>query len=105
MTRITDMITEIQKHQHTKSEWKNALLRNNVYLLPECGTDAEKEYIAGYTQAKIGDLDGRKEAKLLRNRIVKELLSDGWETWTEPESHMGGSPYVEWRFSAARVKQ
>jgi hypothetical protein len=107
MTRIAgEMITEIKRHQHTKTEWKNALIFNGgVFMFPEAeSANKEKEYLAGYTQAKLGDSIGRKEAKNRRNSIVKQLRADGWETWTEPESHSGGTSTFEYGFSAARVK-
>lgn len=89
--------------QHTKKEWENALRNNNIFLFPDSGDKSGKEFLAGYTQAEIGDITGRKESRLLRNKIIKELRGDGWQTFTEPESHMGGSPYMEYPFSAARV--
>ncbi len=90
------------QYTHTKNEWKHALMQNGVSLFPDT-PETTKEFIAGYTQAKIGSIYERREAQKLRNKIVKEMRSDGWQTWTEPESHMGGTDTMEYAFSAARV--
>jgi hypothetical protein len=85
----------------TKHEWKQTIRNANISLFPDVATNG-KEHIAGYTTARIGDINGRKEARLLRDRLVKNMRSDGWQTWTEPESRMGGSAYVDYAFGASR---
>jgi hypothetical protein len=87
----------------TKAEIKNWLLENGAFLFPAT-QEQDKEYLAGYVQAGIGDIQGRREAKRKRGAILKQLRSDGWETWSEPESHTGGTSWMEYPFSAARLK-
>jgi hypothetical protein len=87
----------------TKHEWKDTIRNADISLFPDV-PEKDKEHIAGYVSAKVGDIYGRKEAQTLRNKLVKNMRSDGWETWIEPASHIGGSPTVEFAFSASRVK-
>lgn len=94
-------------YKHTKTEWKNALLfSKKVYLFPDVPEPENKEYIAGYTTAlHKHDIVDCKEAEKDRNRIVKEMRSDGWQTWTEPGDSIGGSTTKEYAFSAMRIKE
>ena len=89
----------------TKTEWKNTILQANIHLFPDTPETNGKEYIAGYTQAKIGSIFERKESRKTRDRLLKNMRSDGWQTYTEPESHMGGTDTMEYAFSAARIKE
>ena len=84
------------------AEWKEMMLKNNICLFPDT-PNTDKEYIAGYLSAKIGSIYERKQARLTRDKLVKNMRSDGWQTWTEPESHIGGSDTMEYSFSAART--
>jgi hypothetical protein len=95
------------KYNHTKQEWKNALMfSKKVSLFPDVPEPGNKEYIAGYTTAlHKHDIVDCKEAEKDRNRIVKEMCADGWQTWTEPGSSMGGLGTKEYSFSAMRIKE
>ena len=95
------------KNKHTKTEWKNALLfSKKVYLFPDVPEPENKEYIAGYTMAlHKNSISHCKEAENDRNRIVKELRADGWQTWTEPGASIGGLGTKEYSFSAMRTKE
>ena len=95
------------KYNHTKQEWKNALIfSKKVSLFPDAPEPGNKEYIAGYTTAlhKNSMIDCA-EAEKDRNRIVKELRADGWQTWTEPGASIGGLGTKEYSFSAMRTKE
>ena len=85
----------------TKEAWKQTIREVNFSLFPDVKTPG-KEHIAGFISAKIGDIYGRKEAQNIRNKLIKNMRSDGWQTWTEPGSHMGGSAYIDYSFSASR---
>jgi hypothetical protein len=86
----------------TKQEWHNILINTGCILFPDSGDRNGKTFFAGYTQAKQNNPASIKDAKSIRNKIVKDLRSDGWQTWTEPESHMGGTDTVEFAFSCAK---
>lgn len=88
----------------TKEQWKETIRAANISLFPDVPEKEGKEHIAGYVSAKIGDIAGRKEAQNIRNKLVKNMRSDGWQTWTEPGSHMGGSAYIDYSFSSSRVQ-
>ena len=63
-----------------------------------------KEYISGYYRAKQGNAAGEKKAFEKRNAAAKYLREQGFQTWTDPKSHMGGTDTVEFFLSAARRK-
>lgn len=63
-----------------------------------------KEYISGYFQAKQGNAVQEKKAFAKRNAAAKCLRDHGFQTWTEPKSHMGGTDTVEFYLTAARRK-
>ncbi len=95
------------KYNHTKQEWKNALIfSKKVSLFPDVPEPGDKEYIARYTTAlHKNNMADCKEAEKDRNRIVKEMRADGWQTWTEPGSSIGGLDTKEYPFSAMRKKE
>ena len=105
---LGDLLVRIMaKYNHTKQEWKNALIfSKKVSLFPDAPEPGNKEYIAGYTTAlhKNSMIDCA-EAEKDRNRIVKELRGDGWKTWTEPGASIGGLGTKEYSFSAMRTKE
>jgi len=63
-----------------------------------------KEYISGYFQAKQGNIAQEKAAFNKRNTAAKYLRENGFETWTEPKSHMGGTDTCEFYLSSMRRK-
>lgn len=63
-----------------------------------------KEYVSGYYQAKRGNASQEKAAFAKRNSATKALRAQGFQTWTEPKSHMGGTDTCEFYFSAMRKK-
>jgi hypothetical protein len=63
-----------------------------------------KEYISGHYQCKTGHSNAEKICFARRNSAAKFLRDNGFQTWTEPKSHMGGSDTYEWPLSAMRRK-
>jgi len=63
-----------------------------------------KEYISGFFRAKQGNTAHEKRAFEKRNAAAKYLREQGFQTWTEPKSHMGGTDTVEFYLSSARKK-
>ena len=105
--RHYQQVVIMAKYNRTKQEWKNALIfSKKVSLFPDAPEPGNKEYIAGYTTAlhKNSMIDCA-EAEKDRNRIVKELRADGWQTWTEPGASIGGLGTKEYSFSAMRTKE
>jgi hypothetical protein len=63
-----------------------------------------KEYIAGFFRAKQGNVAQEKAAFSKRNEAAKYLRENGFQTWTEPKSHMGGTDTCEFYLSSMRKK-
>jgi hypothetical protein len=96
---------------------KTALKANGMHLFPDetrvignLGVTVippaknGKEYISGYYRAKMGNVAKEKEAFERRNHAAKLLREEGFQTWTEPRSHMGGTDTVEFYLTAMRKK-
>ena len=101
----------------TITEIKRELRADGMYLFPDAtrvvgnlGTtilppvNNGKEYLAGYYQAKKGNVVQEKKAVSKRNAAAKFLRAQGFQVWTEPMSSMGGSSTSECYLSAARRK-
>lgn len=63
-----------------------------------------KEYLSGYYQCKVGHPKTEKMCFTKRNAAAKFLRDEGFQTWTEPKSHMGGTDTYEWPLQAMRRK-
>jgi len=88
----------------TEKEWIDA-----IRAMPGGGcwphdprSPKENEYLAGWFGAPMNDTASQRDAEQSRNRLVKELRAEGWQTWTEPKSHMGGTDEFVWPFSAMK---
>lgn len=63
-----------------------------------------KEHIAGFFRANQGNVAQEKAAFNKRNEAAKYLRENGFQTWTEPKSHMGGTDTCEFYLSSMRKK-
>jgi len=101
----------------TLGQIKKKLQSDGMHLFPEktvvvgnLGTTVlppvnnGKEYISGYYQVKMGNVAQEKNAFSKRNAAAKYLREQGFQTWTEPKSHMGGTDTCEFFLTAARRK-
>jgi hypothetical protein len=104
-------------HKTSLAKLKAALKANGMHLFPDetrvvgnLGVTIlppvknGKEYISGYYRAKMGNAAKEKEAFEKRNHAAKMLREAGFQTWTEPRSHTGGTDTVEFYLSAMRKK-
>jgi hypothetical protein len=92
-----------QKQKISLAKIKAALKANGMHLFPDDPlSPKDKEYISGFYSAKMGNATQEKEALIRRNLVAKLLRLDGFQVWTEPRSHMGGTDTCEFYLSAAR---
>lgn len=101
----------------TLSEIKKKLRSDGMNLFPDetrvvgnLGTTVlppvknGKEYISGFYRCKMGNKAAEEKAFAKRNAAAKFLREQGFQTWTEPKSHMGGTDTCEFYLSAMRRK-
>lgn len=99
------------------AEIKKKLRADGMYLFPDStrivgnlGTTVlppvknGKEYISGFYRCKMGNKVAEEKAFAKRNAAARCLREHGFQTWTEPKSHMGGTDTVEFYLTAMRRK-
>lgn len=87
------------------SKIKAALRADGMHVWPnDPRSPPDKEYISGFYQVKMGNKEKEKEAFNRRNRAAKLLRAEGFQVWTEPKDHIGGTDTYEFPLSAMRRK-